>query len=123
MADPKELQYGERSQLQALGQKEMGITGGMRPGRAAGRPSGSGMSDPNAALQGVSPGPDQYEVPADQREKMVRWFRAAKAYRTAQSYAASPLAGPWERLSLQAAKQEMDTASMALKAGTPDWDF
>jgi hypothetical protein len=120
---PDELQYGQRSQLQALGQKELGITGGMRPGRAAGRPSGSGMSDPNAQLQGVTPGPDQYQVPEDQQAVMKSWFRAAKAYRTAAAYAAMPNAGPWAQWAYMAAQQNYETASIKLKTGTPDWEF
>ena len=115
---PDELQYGERSQLQALGQKELGITGGIRPERPAGRPSGT-MSN-----AGIPPATEaEYNVPPEEQEAMEDWFAAAKALRTATAYAQMPGAGAYSRLTLAAAQAAYQRASQHLKGGTPDWDF
>lgn len=118
---PKELQYGERSQLQAAGQKELPLSGAQRPERAAGRPA-----NPNqpyvpevaapAGPQPLSPQMEQYKA------LMEDYFVAEGAYRTA-TVAAQPSAGPWGQLLLQAATVARDRTAYLLKTGTPDYDL
>ena len=121
---PNELQYGQRSQLQQLGQKELGVTGGMRPGRPAGRPSAVA---PAAArpVPGAAPvAPAQTNaVPDEHRQLMVDYLTAERAVRTAQWYAMQPGAGPWSQLMLQAATMQRDHAGLTFQQGTPSWSF
>jgi len=115
-----ELQYGERSQLDSLGAKELPVTGGMRQARPAGRPAGSISGQaPTAPVAAEA----EYDVPEDQRFLMSDFFETEKALRTARTYLAMPGAGAWAQLMYAAALQSRDTAAAKLKVGTPDWEI
>jgi len=114
--NPQELQYGERSQLQAAGQKELGISGGVRPQRDAGRPA-EGI----VPAQGTATAPTG--IPSEHEEVMREYFEAERALRTARLYANSPTAGPWARLLYRSAQVEHTKAAMRMKQLTPDWEI